>query len=105
VNPDLRRAAACTVAAAIVLAAGGCARPALPTPPPTVRAEGAPAYDFTTTGVRIRADTDPDSAVLGYGSPGDGFAPQNCQGEYNSGTDLRTGVTGWVWYAALTGDC
>ena len=69
-------------------------------------AQAAPAfqYDFNTAGVRIHANSE-TGPVAGLGYPGDGFAPENCQGTYDLGTDIRTGVTGYVYYAYITGDC
>ena len=41
-------------------------------------------------------------AVIGEGNPGDGFANLNSQGIYNYGTDIKTGVTGYVYFSYLT---
>jgi len=75
-------------------------RPPLPSPVST----SVMVYqcDFTKAAVNIHAESPQPSAVVGEGNPGDGFLNLNSQGIYNYGTDIKTGVTGYVYFSYLT---
>lgn len=76
------------------------------------RQPAAGSFDFGDTGVRIHADHNLDSTVLGEGNPGDGatllevelngqFVVVSCNrpdgsSEWDKVTNDKTGVTGWV---------
>ncbi|MFF0494314.1 hypothetical protein ACFYTQ_35300 [Nocardia sp. NPDC004068] len=54
--------------------------------------------DFTARGVKIHSAPNSHSPVLGEGFPGDGFVTSDSNGPttWTYGTDLRTGITGYV---------
>jgi hypothetical protein len=74
--------------------------PPLPSPVSTSRL--VYKCDFNRIGVHIHARSPQPSPVLGEGNPGDGFTNLNSQGVYNYGTDIKTGVTGYVYFSYLT---
>jgi hypothetical protein len=78
------------------------ATPPLPLPSPVSTSVMVYKCDFNKKSVNIHSQSPQPSAVIGEGNPGDGFANLNSQGIYNYGTDIKTGVTGYVYFSYLT---
>lgn len=102
--------AAVTLAAVVAFEAGTWQPGTVQTPPPPPQPLPSPVStshlvyrcDFNRIGVHIHAQSPQPSPVLGEGNPGDGFTNLNSQGVYNYGTDIKTGVTGYVYFSYLT---